>query len=468
MFGVLTLASFMARCRSALRSLYHRIRRRIAAALTRELTLLIGEQQRQLETLTVAVTQTHSEQHQEQAVLIRGLGSLIRDFESLSRQSGVAHTNQLGQMQFETARRLDDLRRLTAGLLQPTLAQKTPVSAGHVSSPGLLTCRICSGPVDHRWNAPVLNDRYVAAYHECRCCHSLQILEPTWLEEAYACESKPLAWTGDMGRYARNFSEYCYLRSLREAGVLPAGPRLLDFGGGYGLLTQMLFTAGLDAWQSDPYVSMPFFAQDRFIADLETVPAGSFDIVTSFEVFEHLLQPLEIGRSLKRLLRPDGFLMISTGVYQASQHGPDWPYLAREGGQHITFWSRQALSHFAHQLGFSSVGYWPNLDGVNIVFSSRPVEQLQQDLARGLSVLTGAGFLDRICRPWELSNFGIAYASSPLTTPARSCEEKRAKGCLNRFVVSSNPSKGERYVRRINVDQAGFPVFLSSPGAGVR
>ena len=62
-------------------------------------------------------------------------------------------------------------------------------------------------------------------------------------------------------------------------------------------------------------------------ADLESCDR-QFDVVVSFDVIEHLTQPLQFVTRLKRVLKPDGILVIMTGATDT------WPY--RLFGRH--FW----------------------------------------------------------------------------------------------------------------------------------
>jgi SAM-dependent methyltransferase len=241
---------------------------------------------------------------------------------------------------------------------------------------------------------------------------------PTWLDEAYREEGVPQAWNPDRGRWRRNFSVYCYLVALHRAGVWEPVPQLLDYGGGYGLLTQLLLDAGYDAWQTDPYVPRPFLANHRFLADLDAVPDRSFDGILSFEVFEHLTDPMKIGRQFRRLLRPTGTVVLSTGVYEPGRHGPDWAYL--DGlEQHITFWSRAALSHFAGSLEFRSVGYFPDHTGILILLSPMTDEELRPKLAAAHEILGQPGFYEQATRDWELARQGyLTIRPAALIEPA--------------------------------------------------
>jgi SAM-dependent methyltransferase len=267
-------------------------------------------------------------------------------------------------------------------------------------------CRICGDSLDYKWSLKVLGGRHLAQYHECRGCLSLQVVDPTWLGEAYAEESRPLANNPDQGRFARNFSAYGAFVALHEAGVMSERPVVLDFGGGYGLLAQMLKSGGYEAWQMDPYVPVPFLAADRCLSALDDFPEAGFDLIFALEVLEHLTDPIATLEGLTRRLKPGGTLMLSTGIYQPGQHNHQWPYLAAEWGQHITFWSHPALVHAAGRLGFSSLGLFPGAEGFFILFSKLRAESLRAGLSAALNVIRQADHQGRAVAAWDLRALG--------------------------------------------------------------
>jgi SAM-dependent methyltransferase len=241
------------------------------------------------------------------------------------------------------------------------------------------------------------------------------------LDEAYASEDAAQAFNPDGGRFMRNYSAFRYISALHQAEVFPPHPLLLDFAGGYGLLTQMLYDGGFNAYQTDPFVPVPFFASNRCISDLERIPSGTFDAVTALEVFEHLTNPQETVARLARILKPTGTLVLSTGLYESGVHDGSWPYLAKEGGQHVTFWSKPALIYSAGRHGFRSVGYFPGRGGLLILFSRLAPDVLKTKLGQAAACLEDFKQLAQSVSSWDIlpyleagiSKVGLVDSTSP-------------------------------------------------------
>ena len=96
-----------------------------------------------------------------------------------------------------------------------------------------------------------------------------------------------------------------------------AGGRILDFGCGSGHGTVVLAETGAHVFGIDrvfPDRASRGNAAHYLLGDLNATPlrAASFDIVTSFQVIEHLDDPTIYVDAIAGLLRPDGLALITT------------------------------------------------------------------------------------------------------------------------------------------------------------
>lgn len=170
----------------------------------------------------------------------------------------------------------------------------------------------------------------------CPSCGLYEFPDPDWLDDAYR---DPIAQI-DVGLVSRCLIVARIAETLIRTRGLQDRP-LLDFGGGYGLLTRLVRDAGLDMRHHDP------MAANLFAQELEGDPAADYGLCTLIEVFEHLDDP----RAVLDRLRHIDLLLITTEI--PPQPLPEtWPYLIPDLGQHITFYSQGALAALARQYGY--------------------------------------------------------------------------------------------------------------------
>jgi hypothetical protein len=199
-----------------------------------------------------------------------------------------------------------------------------------------IRCRLCGGEIDFAFKATV-RSAYEVSYFRCRHCKSLQTEPPYWLEEAYDDDLAHL----DFGAVQRNLSNQaaCWLVA-RLWGLNDA----LDYGGGDGLLCRMLRDHGINCYVWDKHWSATY-AQTFTEPDFATP-----QMLFCFEVFEHFAHP---DRDLRDLFdRRARVLLASTVIYQG-QHG-GWFYLARLLGQHVFFYSAEAIELIARRFGYTA------------------------------------------------------------------------------------------------------------------
>ena len=119
----------------------------------------------------------------------------------------------------------------------------------------------------------------------------------------------------------------------------------LDYGGGEGLFSDLLLEQGFNSTSFDPFVDK----QTGF----ETL--GKFNLITAFEVFEHVPSVNELKKQLVSLLSEDGIILFSTLLSDGhiKRHERlSWWYAAPRNG-HISLYSSKSLTIIAQQDQFA-------------------------------------------------------------------------------------------------------------------
>jgi SAM-dependent methyltransferase len=151
--------------------------------------------------------------------------------------------------------------------------------------------------------------------------------------------------------YVQVDPDYLRTRPLANANNLiamfggrPLPGRHLDYGGGSGLLSRTLVAAGWRSSSYDPFV-------DR---DVEVQSLGKFELITAFEVFEHVPDVRKLMAALSSLLQLDGIVLFSTLISDgnlAPQGRIQWWYASPRNG-HISLFSRNSLALLCNQSGY--------------------------------------------------------------------------------------------------------------------
>lgn len=215
------------------------------------------------------------------------------------------------------------------------------------------SCHCCLSELHPIGKWKVLN-RHEVAYFRCVNCKSVTTENPTWLGEAYGTPISKL----DVGLLQR----CTWAAGLTEAFARLQGVKgtCLDWGGGYGTLTRMLRDRGLNFLHYDPFTEN-LFAQNASVVNT----AGHWDLVTAFEVMEHLWDPFPV---LSEIAQITPIFLFSTRIIpEPTPKLGDWWYYAHEAGQHVTFYTATALKELAARLDLVLT-----TDGENIHILHRP------------------------------------------------------------------------------------------------
>jgi SAM-dependent methyltransferase len=121
---------------------------------------------------------------------------------------------------------------------------------------------------------------------------------------------------------------------LRAFAAAKSRLRVLDYGGGAGVLAQALRDGGFAAAET----------YDPLVAAHAALPAGRFDLVTCYETLEHHPRPLAAIREMAERTAPDGMVMVSTLVQpdDFARQGLRWWYVGPRNG-HISLFTYDAL-----------------------------------------------------------------------------------------------------------------------------
>jgi len=159
---------------------------------------------------------------------------------------------------------------------------------------------------------------------------------------------------------------------LRREG---AGRRLLDVGCGMGGFLRAARDADFDVEGMEISAEAATFVSSHCgisvhqgVNSLDSISGSTFDVVTFWDVIEHLPQPMEALSTAHRLLRPGGLLALSTGDASsvwARMLGKRWPLLTPP--QHLFFFTPHSLRALFQRCGFEPVhcchrGKWTSLD----------------------------------------------------------------------------------------------------------
>ncbi len=136
--------------------------------------------------------------------------------------------------------------------------------------------------------------------------------------------------------------------------------RLLDYGGGNGLLAEELRQAGFT--NVDTY--------DPFVPEFAALPDKKYTCIVSFEVMEHSPTPQQTMDAMNGLLDTPGVILFSTLTQPASmmKEGLNWWYAGPRNG-HISLYSTKGLSLLTQKYGF----YFGSLsDGLHLLWREMP------------------------------------------------------------------------------------------------
>lgn len=216
-------------------------------------------------------------------------------------------------------------------------------------------CRCCNSPTNPIFSGFLL--AHEVGYFDCSCCGYVQTETPYWLDQAYT-EAINESDTGIMARNQANAR--IVLAILFVLGKLDG--TVVDCAGGYGILVRLLRDYGINALWSDRYCKNLLARGFEYCGE----PAA---LVTSFEAFEHFVNP---AAELDSLLNIAPNVLISTEIISSpAPEQSDWWYYGKDHGQHIGFFRLKTLEKMAKDRG----KYLVSDGGSYHLMTSKPVSK---------------------------------------------------------------------------------------------
>jgi hypothetical protein len=206
-------------------------------------------------------------------------------------------------------------------------------------------CKICNSNTFSIFNAYILK-KYPVQYLQCENCSFIQTEEAFWLNEAY----EDAITKQDIGLLYRNRIITPILKSLIKL-FFDKKKDILDYGAGYGVLVRTLRDYGYKMYRHDKYC-INLFAEGFDHQD----DNKRYELLTAFEVFEHLVDPVS---EVEKMLKLSDNIFFSTEVQPFKNITPDnWWYVMPETGQHIALYSILSLKNISekYNLNFYSNG----------------------------------------------------------------------------------------------------------------
>lgn len=194
-------------------------------------------------------------------------------------------------------------------------------------------CKICNSNSTKIFSGKILN-KYNIDYFQCDNCRFIQTEEPYWLDEAYNSGAISALDVGIMSRNLMfiNRTKMIVSKLFSNLNNLTG----VDYGGGHGIFVRMMRDLGFNFYRQDMYAEN-LYARYFDVNDLPK--SKKYDILTAFEVLEHLPNPIE---EIKKMFNYADILLVSTELQPSTdlKELENWWYMGFETGQHVSFYNK--------------------------------------------------------------------------------------------------------------------------------
>ncbi len=254
---------------------------------------------------------------------------------------------------------------------------------------------------------------------ECRHCGHVYT-NPRWNgEELMAAYSAVEDQTYVVQRIGRERTFAKHLSALEKFTGPGAGRQLLDVGAYIGVFVEVALAHGWQAtglepsrWATDVAhaAGLPVI---QGTLDSEEIQGRRFDVITMWDVIEHLADPLAELKKVYRLLNPGGWFVVHTMDIEsvtARLMGRRWPWLM---DMHIHYFSRRSLTLFLEKSGFELIWAGAESRYLSMGYLVSRVGGLSRSLGRLFGGVVNLASVDSVTVPVNFGDLMTIYARRP-------------------------------------------------------
>jgi SAM-dependent methyltransferase len=164
------------------------------------------------------------------------------------------------------------------------------------------------------------------------------------------------------------------IQAFNKQNHSQVSPRILDVGCSNGRFIEVALRHGIDAWGLElsenaiaaaaPTVQARIYHGDA--NKIENLGTENFDIITAFDLIEHLFDPFSFLNNLCRVITKNGLIVITTPDASSLHRilmGKNWPML--QPFQHTILLSRNASKMLLQKTNYKDI----SVDGTEKVFT---------------------------------------------------------------------------------------------------
>jgi 2-polyprenyl-3-methyl-5-hydroxy-6-metoxy-1,4-benzoquinol methylase len=196
----------------------------------------------------------------------------------------------------------------------------------------------------------------------------------------------------------------------------PSG-RLLDVGCYVGTFLEIARDAGYEVAGVEPSRWAASYARKAKGLDVRTgglaeagLPTESFDVVTLWDVIEHLTDPLEELRQIHRALRPGGLFALTT--MNVDSLPPKllrgrWPWFMQ---MHLYYFTPETVSRMLREAGFEVVEIGPHIRITHLRYLASKAGSYSPPLGRAAARILARLGLEEARLPINFGDLMTVYA----------------------------------------------------------